>query len=287
MKFEFIFDHRETYNVGRMCKLLNVSRSGFYSWCNRSESPRNRENQVLEDKIRVLHAESHSIYGAPRIHQELVHTGHPCGKNRVARIMKEAGIRSRTRKKFKATTHSKHNLPVAPNLLNQNFEVEAPDTTWVGDITYIHTNEGWLYLAVLLDLFNREVVGWAASSRINRQLSIDALQMALDRRKPMEGMIHHSDRGRQYASNDYQKMLKKHGIICSMSRKANCYDNAVAESFFARLKCEWVNHYQYRGRAEAIQSLFYYIEIFYNRKRRHSFIDYATPQDYEFFALAA
>ena len=210
-----------------------------------------------------------------------------CGKNRVARIMRNAGIRSRTKKKFKATTNSKHNLPVAPNLLNQKFKVDAPDRVWVGDITYIWTNEGWLYLAVVLDLFNRQVLGWAAASRMNRQLAINALQVALGKRKPGQGLLHHTDRGSQYASSDYQKILKEHGMICSMSRKGNCYDNAVAESFFARLKCEWVNHQRYLSRKEAIQSLFYYIEIFYNRKRRHSFIDYATPQEYEALPIAA
>ena len=287
MKFRFIFDHRGTFKVGRMCKLLKVSRSGYHAWVNRPESRRSRENRALEAKIRVLHAASHGIYGAPRIHQDLIDDGIPCGKNRVARIMRKAGIRSRTRKKFKATTNSKHNFPVAPNRLNQKFMVDAPDITWVGDITYVHTNEGWLYLAVLLDLFNREVVGWSTSSRLTRQLAIDALHMALGRRNPGNDLIHHSDQGSQYASNDYQKILKEHGVTCSMSRKGNCYDNAVAESFFGRLKCEWVNHNRYSTRSEATQSIFYYIEIFYNRKRRHSSIHYVTPQEYEIFPLAA
>jgi transposase InsO family protein len=287
MKYRFISDHAETFKVGRMCKLLNVSRSGFYTWRKRPESPRSRENRALKDRIRVLHADSHGIYGSPRIHRDLKEAGVRCGKNRVARIMRDAGIRSRTRKKFKATTNSKHDLPVAPNLLNQHFSVEAADSAWVGDITYVWTDEGWLYLATLLDLFNREVIGWSASSRMTRQLAIDALQMALGKRNPGQGLLHHTDRGSQYASAEYQRILKEHGMICSMSRKGNCYDNAVAESFFARLKSEWVNHQRYRSRAEAIQSLFYYIEIFYNRKRRHSSIEYATPQGYEAFSLAA
>jgi transposase InsO family protein len=287
MKFRFISEHLEAFNVGRMCKLLHVSPSGFYSWRKRPESRRSRENRALEDKIRLLHANSHGIYGAPRIHRDLVDDGVRCGKNRVARIMRKAGIRSRTRKKFKATTQSKHNLPVAPNLLNQEFSVAAPDRVWVGDITYVWTEQGWLYLAVVLDLYNREVVGWSASSRIARQLAIDALQMALGRRDPDQGLVHHSDRGSQYASADYQRILKDQDMICSMSRKGNCYDNAVAESFFGRLKSEWVNHQRYQSRQEAIQSLFYYIEIFYNRKRRHSSLDYATPQEHEQFSLAA
>jgi transposase InsO family protein len=287
MKYRFISVHRETFKVGRMCRLLKVSRSSYYGWLKRPESRRSRENRRLKDKIRVLHKASHGIYGSPRIHRDLVDDGIRCGKNRVARIMREAGIRSRTKRKFKATTNSKHNLPVAPNLLNQDFAAEAQDRAWVGDITYILTDEGWLYLAVLLDLYNREVVGWAASSRITRRLAIDALNMALGKRSPDQGLLHHTDRGSQYASGDYQKVLKEHGMICSMSRKGNCYDNAVAESFFGRLKSEWVNHQRYLSRSDAIQSLFYYIEIFYNRKRRHSSIDYVTPQEYETIPLAA
>ena len=287
MKFRFISAHREAFKVGRMCTLLKVSRSGYYAWLSRPESRRSCENRALKDKIRVFHAASHSIYGSPKIYKDLIGDGVRCGKNRVARIMRESGIRSRTKKKFKATTNSRHNLPVAPNLLNQDFTVDAPDRTWVSDITYIHTEKGWLYLAVLLDLFNREVVGWATSSRMTRQLAIDALQMALGRQTPEKGMIHHSDRGSQYASGDYQKILSTHGMTCSMSRKGNCYDNAVAESFFRLLKTEWVNHYRYLSRSQATQSLFYYIEIFYNRKRRHSALEYATPQEYKSFSLAA
>ena len=287
MKFQFIADHRETFKVGRMCALFKVSPSGFYAWLTRPESRRSRENRSLEDRVRVLHAASHGIYGAPKIHRDLIDQGVRCGKNRVARIMRAAGIRSRTRKRFKATTNSRHNLPVAPNRLNQAFTADTPDRTWVGDITYIHTREGWLYLAVLIDLFNRKVVGWSASSRLTRQLAIDALQMALDHRRPAPGLMHHSDQGSQYASGDYQKLLSKHKMTCSMSRKGNCWDNAVAESFFHLLKTEWVNHHRYVSRSEAISSLFYYIEIFYNRKRRHSVLDYTTPQEYETFPLAA
>ena len=194
MKFRFIAEHREMFKVGRMCTQLNVSRSGFYSWLKRPESRRRRENRALEDKIRTIHAASHGIYGAPKIHKDLQNDGVKCGKNRVARIMCAAGIRSRTKKKFKATTDSRHQLPVAPNLLKQNFAVGATDLVWVADITYIHTDEGWMYLAALLDLGNREVVGWAASARKTRRLVIDALNMALGRHKPSRGLIHHSDR---------------------------------------------------------------------------------------------
>jgi putative transposase len=199
-----------------------LSRSGYYAWLKRPNSPRSSENRALQDKIQVLHAASHGIYGAPKIHQDLVDDGIRCSKNRVARIMREAGIRSRTKKKFKATTNSQHNLPVAPNLLNQDFTAQAPDRVWVGDITYMPTNEGWLYLAIVLDLFDRKVVGWSASSRMTRQLAIDALMMALDRRSPSGGLVHHTDRGSQYACGEYRKILSGHGIACSMSRKGNC-----------------------------------------------------------------
>ena len=287
MKYRFISAHRETFKVGRMCALLKVSRSGFYAWLTRPESQRSRENRSLETKIRVFHAASHGIYGSPKIHQDLIDDGVRCGKNRVARIMREAGIRSRRRNKFKATTNSRHNLPVAANLLDQDFTAETPDSVWVGDITYVPTQEGWLYLAVLIDLYNRKVVGWSSSSRMTRQLAIDALQMALDRQSPKKGLVHHTDRGSQYASGDYRKALSDHRIVCSMSRKGNCYDNAVAESFFGLLKTEWVNHCRYRSRSEANRSLFYYIEIFYNRKRRHSALGYKTPHEYKNLPLAA
>lgn len=287
MKYRFISAHRGTFKVGRMCKLLKVSRSGFYAWLTRPESHRSRENRALEAKIRVFHAASHGIYGSPKIHQDLIDDGVRCGKNRVARIMREAGIRSRRKKKFKATTNSRHNLPVAENLLDQDFAAKTPDSVWVGDITYVPTQEGWLYLAVLIDLYNRKVVGWASSSRMTRQLTLDALQMALDRQSPEKGLVHHTDRGSQYASGDYQKVLSDRRILCSMSRKGNCYDNAVAESFFGLLKTEWVNHCRYRSRSEANRSLFYYIEIFYNRKRRHASLGYKTPHEYENIQFAA
>jgi transposase InsO family protein len=287
MKYRFISAHRGTFKVGRMCTLLKVSRSGFYAWLTRPESPRSRENRALEAKIRVFHAASHGIYGSPKIHRDLIDDGVRCGKNRVARIMREAGIRSRRKKKFKATTNSRHRLPVAENLLDQDFTAETPDSIWVGDITYVPTHEGWLYLAVLIDLYNRKVVGWATSSRMTRQLALDALQMALDRHSPEKGLVHHTDRGSQYASGDYQKVLSDRRIVCSMSRKGNCYDNAVAESFFGLLKTEWVNHCRYRSRSEAIRSLFYYIEIFYNRKRRHASLGYKTPHEYADLPLAA
>ena len=287
MKFEFISEHRETFRVGLMCDVLKVSRPGFYAWLKRPESRRSRENRTLEDKIRVIHKDHKGIYGSPRIHAELKDQGVKCSKNRVARIMREAGIRSRIKRKFRVTTHSRHSFPVAPNLLNQNFEVNESNEVWVADITYIHTREGWLYLAVVMDLFSRRIIGWSMNCHLSRRLTLDALEMAISNRSDIKGAIHHSDRGSQYASTDYRKVLKEHDIICSMSRKGNCYDNAVMESFFHSLKVEWVHRHRYLTRQQAEDSIFYYIEIFYNRKRRHSFLNHMNPHQYEVWKMAA
>ena len=270
-----------------MCRVLNVSPSGFYAWLKRPESPRSKENRRLEAKIRVIFKANREVYGAPRIHAELADDGETCSKNRVARIMRKTSIKAKTKRKFKATTDSRHSFPVAPNLLDQNFETEAPNRVWAGDISYIPTDEGWLYLAILMDLYSRKIIGWSMDKRMTRQLVINALDMAVGSRYNYHGVIHHSDRGIQYACYDYQQLLKEHGMICSMSRKGNCYDNAVVESFFHSLKTEWVNHHRYRTREEAQNSLFDYIENFYNCKRRHSVLSYMNPHEYELFALAA
>jgi putative transposase len=262
MKFQFISANRRTFKVGHMCNVLKVSRNGFYAWLKRPESRHRIENRRLEQKIREIHECNKRIYGAPKIHEELKDQGETCSKNRVARIMRKAGMKSKTKKKFRATTNSRHNFPVAPNLLNQCFDVDSPNKVWVADITYIHTAEGWLYLAALMDLYSRKIVGWAMSNRITRQLALDALRMAITNRHELDGLIHHSDRGSQYASGDYQRVLKEHGITCSMSRKGNCYDNAVMENFFHLLKTEWVHHYRYLTRQQAITSIFEYIESF-------------------------
>jgi len=287
MKFKFISEHRETFKVGLMCDVLKVSRPGFYAWLKRPESHRSLENRTLADKIRVIHKDNKEIYGSPRIHAELKDQGIKCSKNRVARIMRGVGIRSRIKRKFRATTDSRHSFPVAPNLLNQNFEVNKSNEVWVADITYIHTREGWLYLAVVMDLFSRRIIGWAMARHISRRLTLDALEMAISNRSDIKGVIHHSDRGSQYASADYQKVLKEHDIICSMSRKGNCYDNAVMESFFHSLKTEWVHRHRYLTRQQAKNSIFYYIEIYYNRKRRHSFLNHMNPHQYEVWKMAA
>jgi putative transposase len=217
---------------------MQISRSGYYSWLKRDKSSRQWENESLIPVVRAAHKQSKGTYGARRIAKEIKAHGSSCGRFKAETLMKMAGVAAKQKKKFKATTDSKHNLPVAPNLLNRQFEVEKPDKVYVSDITYIWTNEGWLYLAVVLDLFSRQVVGWSLSNRMTKKLIMDALRMAIWRRRPAPGLTFHSDRGSQYCSNDFQKMLKTHGMLSSMSRKGNCWDNAVAESFFGSLKTE-------------------------------------------------
>lgn len=288
MKFRFISDHREIFRVGRMCNVLDVSRSGYYAWLKRPESRRNKENRKLALHIRVIHNQKYkNVYGSPRIHRELSDKGVLCSQNRVARIMKQEGIRAIVPRKYKATTDSKHNLPVAPNLLKQEFDVKEPHKVWLADITYIATVEGWLYLASIMDLGSCRIKGWSMNNRITKELTLDALKMAICNYPETEGIMHHSDRGSQYASHEYQKLLKDNGLICSMSRKGNCWDNAPIESFFHTLKTEWVYRFQYRTRQEAKISLFDYIEIFYNRQRRHSALQYMNPCQYELYKMAA
>ena len=264
-----------------MCDVLDVSRSGYYSWKNRDKSPRQREYDVLIPIVREAHRISNGTYGARRIADEIVAHGTPCGRTKAATIMKHADVAARQKRKFKITTDSKHSLPVAPNLLNREFKVEKPDTAYVSDITYIWTSEGWLYLAVVLDLFSRQIVGWSMNSQMDRTLVIDALQMAVWRRKPARGLIHHSDRGSQYCSGDFQNILNTFGIVCSMSRKGNCWDNAVAESFFGSLKTERVFFAKYKTRDDAKKDIIDYIEMFYNSRRRHSYLGNVSPREYE------
>jgi transposase InsO family protein len=274
--------HRKEVSVARLGRVLGVSRSGFYAFRRRPEGVRSRERRALLGVIRRIHEEVDQVYGAPRMLQELRAEGHRCGRHRVARIMRAAGLRARRRPRRRPrTTDSRHALPVAPNVLAQDFQVETPDRVWVGDITYVPTGEGWLYLAVLLDLCSRRVVGWALDRTIDRSLTLRALAMALQRRRPGSELLHHTDRGSQYAATDYQLELEAARIRCSMSRKGNCYDNAVAESFFATLKKERVHHRRWRTRDEARSDLFEYIEGFYNLRRRHSALGYRTPVEYE------
>lgn len=270
-----------------MCEALQVSRSGYYSWIKGEESARSRENRRLTELIRKLHEEHRKVYGSPRIHALLRRLGERCGLNRVARLMREAGIRARQARKFKATTNSRHNLPVALNLLRRDFQAPKPDTVWVSDITYIATDEGWLYLATTLDLWGRKIVGWSMSERMTKTLACDALEMALACRKPEPGLIHHSDRGSQYASKEFQHLLDRHQIRCSMSRKGNCWDNAVMESFYHSLKTELVYLRHFRTRAEAKRALFEFIEVFYNRQRLHSSLGYQPPEEFETLRVAS
>ena len=287
MRYKFIRDHREAFPVGLMCHVLEVGRSGFYTWLKRPESPRNRENRRLLVEIKAAHQKSRKTYGSPRIHAELKSQGLSCGKHRVSRLMRQHGIVSKHKRKFKVTTDSVHSYPVAENKLQRRFDVSEPNQYWVSDITYIPTREGWLYLAVTLDLFHRKVIGWAMDRWITRQLVIDALNMAIQNGDWKLGLIHHSDQGVQYACNDFQSLLKAYGIQCSMSRKGDCWDNAVAESFFHTLKVELTHDRNYKTRLEAQADIFEYIEVFYNRQRRHSYLGYLSPSEYEKQAKAA
>ena len=264
-----------------MCSTLEISRSGFYTWLGRGASRRASEDQRLLVLIREEHAKSRGTYGAPRIHAALKKRGEICGLHRVERLTQSAGIRAKMRRKFQKTTDSKHPHPVAPNILAQNFTVSAPNQVWVSDITYIWTDEGWLFLASTLDLFSRKVVGWSMSASMPASLVVDALEMAIDGRSPPPGLLHHSDRGVQYAAHAFQGLLEQHGIVCSMSRKGNCYDNAVKESFFHTLKTELCDHEHYKTRAQARASVFEFIEVFYNRQRLHSTLGYLSPNEFE------
>jgi len=265
-----------------MCKTLGVSRSGFYAWMKRGESNRSIEDRELLKNIRRVHAESREIYGSPRVHAALRREGIACGENRVARLMREAGIRSKARRRSRVkTTDSNHSLPVAPNLIERDFSADGPNKLWVADITYIPTEEGWLYLASIVDVFSRMVVGWSMAAHMRTSLVLGALNMAIQRRSPAEGLIHHSDRGSQYASTAYRDQLEDRGIVCSMSAKGNCYDNALKESFFHSLKGEVVPDGGFQSRREARTAIFEYIEVFYNRTRLHSSLAFLPPEEFE------
>ena len=281
MRFAFIAVEKACFPVRLLCRVLGVSRAGFYVWQDRAPSPHARADERLGLEIAAIHAESRQRYGSPRVHAELGARGHRISRKRVARLMRQRGLAGRRRRRFRATTDSRHTFPVACNVLARQFAQPTPDVAWVTDITYIATGEGWLYLAVILDLCSRVVVGWALSERITRKLTLDALDMALVRRRPLHGLLHHSDRGSQYASGDYQAALAAEGIVCSMSRRGNCWDNAVAESFFATIKVELVHDAAWATRAAAHAELFEYIEVFYNGQRRHSSLGYLTPRAFE------
>jgi len=281
VRFAFIATEKACYPVALMCRVLQVSRSGYYAWCQRPPAPRTLKDQTLALDVAAIHAESHGRYGSPRVHAELRERGQRTARKRVARLMRAAGLCARERRRFRCTTDCGHGMAIKDNLLARRFAVATPNSGWVTDITYLWTLEGWLYLAVILDLFSRRVVGWALSERLERGVALDALQMALTDRQPPQGLLHYSDRGSQYASHEYQQLLAAHSVLSSMSRKGNCWDNAVAESFFATLKLELVYQNHWRTRSQARSEVFEYIEWFYNRQRRHSALGYLCPHEFE------
>ncbi len=281
MRFAFIAAEKAVFPVSLMCRTLGVSRAGFYAWCRRATAAHARADERLGLEIAAIHAESRQRYGSPRIHAELADRGCRTSRKRVARLMRQRGLAARRRRRFHVTTDSRHGLPIAPNVLARDFACAVPDRTWVTDITYIWTAEGWLFLAVILDLCSRFAVGWAMSEWITDDLTLNALDMALARRHPRRGLLHHSDRGSQYASRDYQGALARAGIVCSMSRRGDCWDNAIAESFFATLKVELVHDATWATRSAARAAIFEYIEGFYNNERRHSALGYLSPRAFE------
>lgn len=281
MRYRAIQEHDRRYPIRLMGRALAVSAAGYYAWRIRPESTRSVSARTVLSAIRVIHRESRETYGSPSIWDALIKQGHRIGEHRVARLMRQDGIRAKTVKKWRATTQSHHRFPVATNTLNRQFTVASPNRVWAGDITYVWTAEGWLYLAVVLDLYSRTVIGWAMGTRLIGDLAERALIMALANRIPATGLLHHSDRGSQYAATSYQRLLGEYGIITSMSRTGNCWDNACVESFFGTLKRELVYHRHYATREDAKQDIFEYIEVFYNRKRRHSTLGYVSPAEYE------
>ena len=281
MKFAFIHTEKATWPVEVQCDVLGVSRSGYYAWRGRPEAPRDKQDAELVVEIKAAHRTGRGSYGSPRVHRELRAKGRRHGRKRIERLMREHGIVAKKKRRFRKTTDSNHPHPIAPNILERNFDAELPNVAWVTDVTYVWTFEGWLYLAVILDLFSRRVVGWAASAQNDRALALSALDRATDARIPIAGLIHHSDRGSVYASADYGDALAAAGAVKSMSRKGDCWDNAVAESFFATIKGEMIDHEDYATRADAIARIGDYIDGFYNPLRRHSALDYVSPIEYE------
>jgi putative transposase len=282
MTYRFIDLHKDQWPVRLLCDTLEVSPAGYYAWRQRPPGAQEQQQDTLLVEIRAIHAEVKGRYGSPRIYKELVARGHACCVNTVAKLMRDNDIRAKTARKFRVrTTDSNHDLPVADNLLDRQFNPSAANEAWVADITYIPTRAGWLYLAAVEDLYSRRIVGWAMAEHRESRLVVDALELAVQRRLPGEGLLSHSDRGSQYASEHYQLLLARHGITCSMSRKADCWDNAPMESFFASLKKELVHGANFATRSEARAAIFEYIEVFYNNQRRHSSLGYVSPAEYE------
>jgi len=287
VKYAWVAQHSADFFVHLMCQSLNICRSAFYAWKKAPLSAKAEEDKALTKVIKTSFNEVRECYGTRRIQQNLIDQELTVSRRRIGRLMKTEGMQVKTKRKFKTTTYSDHDDPIAPNLLNRAFTVDKPDTCYVGDITYIATKEGWLYLVTVIDLYSRRVVGWSMADNMRTALVSDALSMALNQRKPANDLFWHSDRGSQYASESHRALLTANGITQSMSRKGNCWDNAVAESFFHSLKAELVHHCDFATRSEAKQEIFEYIEVFYNRKRRHSANDYRSPADYEMLLKAA
>lgn len=289
MRFSFIAAEKAHYPVEVLCRVLGVSRSGYYAWRKRRPSPRIQADEQLVERIAHVHQGSRATYGSPRVHAALAGDGVRVSRKRVIRLMREQGLAGRRRRRFRTTTDSTHGRPIAPNVLQRRFDVDRPDLAWAGDVTYLWTDEGWLYLAVLLDLYSRKIVGWAMSDRLDTALCASALDMALKARKPARGLIHHSDRGSTYAAHEYRDMLARGGFVASMSRRRDCWDNAVAESFFSTLKNELIERRPITGRAQTKSAVFDYIEVFYNRQRIHSHCGFKSPaqreQDFNAVAL--
>jgi putative transposase len=280
MKYRFMESYGSGFTVKKMCQAMRVDRSGYYAYLGRGLGIRHEENERLTRKIKEIWRQSRGVYGSPRITAELRSWGLRHGENRIARLMRENGIKARTRKKFKITTKSDHNLPIAEDLVGRDFSASRINELWLSDITYIWTWEGWLYLSAVMDAFNREIVGWALEERLKKDLVVNALHKALTNRDPQPGLIFHSDRGGQYASFEVRRILKARGIRQSMCGKGNCYDNAMMESFFSSLKKELVRLETFHSKEQAWRSVFDYIEVFYNRQRRHSALNYRTPMEY-------
>ncbi len=286
MKFAFIAEDEVAFPIAVLCRVLDVSPSGYYAWVRRPVSTRAHADVQLAARVRATHAASKGRYGSPRVHADLRANGLKVGRKRVARLMKTANLAGRTRRKFRSTTDSRHDFPIAPNVLERDFTATAPNQVWVTDITSIWTQQGWLYLAAILDVFSRRVVGWSTSENVDRHLALAALTLALRDRHPARGLVHHSDRGSTYASGDYRRALRAGGIKCSMSRKGDCWDNAVAESFFASLKRELPELDHLESRAQGTVVLAEYIDTFYNLQRRHSTISYRSPVEFELMYYA-
>jgi len=282
MKFQLIHQERRWHDLDALCRAMKVTRGGYYTWLRRRPTARNHANVVLLSQIRRIHNESGRSYGSPRVHDQLQQEGVRCGRKRVEHLMRDNAIKAKQKKKYTpTTTDSAHSMPVAPNILNRQFQRRNPNEVWLADITYIDTDEGWLYLAAVMDLFSRRIVGWSVGDQIHRHLPLRALQMAVQRRRPGKGVIHHSDRGSQYASAEYQAELKTNEMICSMSRKGNCWDNAPMESWFHSLKVEVIRDERFATRQQAFATISDYIEVFYNRQRIHSSIGSVSPVDFE------